>query len=84
MSAADAVGKKLSSGSTPGPSLHMKPYSQSYGVGLAAGVMTGGWLADVGLANANETTAGGGGAKRGEYEVSTRSNTTVLALRHTM
>lgn len=50
----------------------MKPYSQSYGVGLAAGVMTGGWLVDVGSANANETTAGDGGAKRGEYEVSIR------------
>lgn len=32
--------------------------------------MTGGWLADVGLAN--EATAGEGGAKRGEYEVRIR------------
>lgn len=45
----------------------MKPYSQSYGVGLAAGVMAGGWLADAGLAS--EGSAGDGGAKRGEYEV---------------
>ena len=50
----------------------MKPFSQSYGIGLAAGVMTDGWLGDAGLATANETTAGEGGAKRGEYEVSIR------------
>eukprot|EP00903_Cladosiphon_okamuranus_P019522 g17953.t1 len=64
----NAVGKKSTGGSTPGPSLHLKPFSQSYGVGLASDVMSGGWLADVGLAN--EATAGEGGAKRGEYEVS--------------
>lgn len=70
MNAAHAVGKKPYSGSTTGPSLHIKPFSQSYGVGLSAGVMTGGWLADVGLAN--EATAGEGGANRGEYEVRIR------------
>lgn len=71
MNAANAVGKTHFSGSTPGPSLHIKPFSQSYGVGLKAGVMTGGWLADVdvGVANEATATAGEGGAKRGEYEV---------------
>lgn len=70
MNAAHGAGKKPYRGSTPGTSLHIKPVSQSYGVGLATGMMSGGWLADVGLAN--EATAGEGGAKRGEYEVSKR------------
>lgn len=65
--AAQSVASKAVNGRTLGPSLHMKPYSQSYGVGLAAGVMAGGWLADAGLAS--EASAGDGGAKRGEYEV---------------
>ncbi|CAM9769549.1 unnamed protein product [Pylaiella littoralis] len=51
-----------------GPSLHLKPYSQSYGVGLAEGVMAGGWLGDAG--SSLEADFGEGGAKRGEYEVS--------------
>lgn len=50
-----------------GPSLHLKPYSQSYGVGLAEGVMAGGWLGDAG--SSLEADFGEGGAKRGEYEV---------------
>lgn len=50
-----------------GPSLHLKPYSQSYGVGLAEGVMAGGWLEDAG--SSLEAGVGEGGAKRGEYEV---------------
>eukprot|EP00752_Nemacystus_decipiens_P018287 g16407.t1 len=70
ISTTHAVGKKLNNGSTPGPSLHIKPFSQSYGVGLATGVMTGRWLTDAALTNANGTTVGEGGAKRGEYEVS--------------
>ncbi|CAM9915027.1 unnamed protein product [Ectocarpus sp. 6 AP-2014] len=66
--AAQSVASRAVNGRTLGPSLHMKPYSQSYGVGLAAGVMAGGWLADAGLASG--ASAGDGGAKRGEYEVS--------------
>lgn len=62
--AAQAVAKKAL-----GPSLHLKPYSQSYGVGLAEGVVAGGWLADAG--SSLEAGVGEGGAKRGEYEVFT-------------
>ncbi|CBJ25910.1 Putative Leucine Rich Repeat Receptor [Ectocarpus siliculosus] len=66
--AVQSVASKAVNGRALGPSLHIKPYSQSYGVGLAAGVMAGGWLADAGLASG--ASAGDGGAKRGEYEVS--------------
>lgn len=55
-----------------GPSPHLKPCSQSYGVGLEASVIAGvqevgGWLG--GESSSNEIVVGEGGAKRGEYEV---------------
>lgn len=50
-----------------GSSLHLKPFSQSYGVGLIPGVMAGGWFDDA--ISVNEGVVGEGGAKRGEYEV---------------
>lgn len=50
-----------------GSSLHLKPFSQSYGVGLVPGVMAGGWFDDA--ISVNEGVVGEGGAKRGEYEV---------------
>lgn len=53
--------------SSLGSSLHLKPYSQSHGVGLAASVSGGGWFDNT--VPVNEAVVGGGGAKRGEYEV---------------
>lgn len=50
-----------------GSSLHSKPFSQSYGVGLVPGVMAGGWFDNA--ISVSEGVVGEGGAKRGEYEV---------------
>lgn len=53
--------------SSVGPSLHIKPFSQSFGVGPSAGAVGSGWFD--GTRPASEAVVGEGGAKRGEYEV---------------
>lgn len=68
-SATPIMGKTPCGGRALGPPSHVKPCSQSYGVGLTASVMAGGWLA---AGAASEAGVGEGGAKRGEYEVRIR------------